>query len=107
RHACLASARARDRPEAMPLADATSFPLWVNTIIFVVAGIFVWLAGTRLSRCVGRVSEITGVEQAFLGMLLLGTLTSLPEIANVATSSYFGNPALAANNLFCSAAINL
>src|SRR5690606_35849756 len=56
---------------------------------------------------VGRISEITGIEQAFVGMLMLGTLTSLPEIANVATASHFGNPALAANNLLGSASINL
>lgn len=91
----------------MPLVNAASYPLWLNLLIFGVAAVFVWLAGTRLSRYLGRVSEITGIEQAFVGMLMLGTLTSLPEIANVATASYFGNPALAANNLFGSAAINL
>lgn len=91
----------------MPLTDASSYPLWVNLAIFMGAGGFVWLAGTQLSRCLGRVSEITGIEQAIVGMLMLGVLTSLPEIANVVTASHFGNPALAVNNLFGSAAINL
>jgi len=91
----------------MPLVDAASHPLWVNLTIFLVAAVFVWLAGTRLSRYLGRISEITGIEQAIVGMLMLGVLTSLPEIANVATASHFGNPALAANNLLGSAAINL
>lgn len=91
----------------MPFTDASSYPLWVNLLVFAIAGAFVWLAGTRLSRYLGLVSEITGIEQAVVGMLMLGTLTSLPEIANVATASYFGNPALAANNLLGSASINL
>jgi len=91
----------------VPLTDASSYPVWVNLVIFAIAGALVWLAGTRLSRYLGRVSEITGIEQAVVGMLMLGTLTSLPEIANVATASYFGNPALAANNLLGSASINL
>ncbi len=91
----------------MPLVHASSYPLWVNLTIFFIAAVFVWLAGTRLSRYLGRISEITGIEQAIVGMLMLGVLTSLPEIANVATSSHFGNPALAANNLLGSAAINL
>lgn len=91
----------------MPLVDASSHPLWINLTIFAVAAVFVWLAGTRLSRYLGRISEITGIEQAIVGMLMLGVLTSLPEIANVATASYFDNPALAANNLLGSAAINL
>lgn len=91
----------------MPLVHASSYPIGVNLAIFGVAAVFVWLAGTRLSRCLGRVSDITGIEQAFVGMLMLGTLTSLPEIANVATAAHFGNPVLAANNLLGSAAINL
>ena len=91
----------------MPLTDASSYPLWANALLFAVAGAIVWFAGTRLSRYLGEVSEITGIEQATVGMLMLGTLTSLPEIANVATSSYFDNPALAANNLLGSASINV
>jgi cation:H+ antiporter len=40
-------------------------------------------------------------------MLLLGSITSLPEIANVTTSSWTGNPSLAINNLLGSASINV
>jgi cation:H+ antiporter len=40
-------------------------------------------------------------------MLLLGGITSLPEIANVLTASTRGVPALAVNNLLGSAAINI
>jgi cation:H+ antiporter len=47
------------------------------------------------------------MDEAFAGMLFLGIITSLPEIANVVTASVIGNPQLAVNNLLGSASINL
>ena len=91
----------------MPLADAASQPLWVTVAIFAAAAALIWASGTRLTAYVAAIGDRTGIEQAFLGMLLLGGLTSLPEIANVVTSSYYGNPALAVNNLLGSASINV
>jgi cation:H+ antiporter len=91
----------------MPLTDATAFPLWINIVVFAAAGAIVWGAGTRLVGYLGRISQITQIEQAFIGMFVLGLITSLPEVANVLTSSYFGNPALAVNNLLGSASINM
>jgi cation:H+ antiporter len=91
----------------MPLADAASQPLWLNIAIFAAAAAMVWAAGTRLARYLAAIGDATGLEQALVGMLLLGTLTSLPEAANVVTSAHFGNPALAVNNLLGSAAINV
>lgn len=91
----------------MPLADAASHPLWVNATIFVVAALVVWLAGVRLTRHLDAIAVRTNMDHAFVGMLLLGGITSLPEMANVATASSMGNPALAVNNLLGSAAINV
>ena len=58
-------------------------------------------------RYLDAIAVKTGLGQAFVGMLLLGTITSLPEIANVMTSSWTGNPSLAINNLLGSASINV
>ena len=66
---------------------------------------FIWVAGTRLVRYLDAIAVKTGLGQAFVGMLLLGSITSLPEIANVMTSSSMGNPSLAINNLLGSASI--
>jgi len=92
---------------AVPLAAAQDYPLWLNGLIFIAAAIVIWLAATRLVRYVNAIAVQTGVGEAFAGMLLLGGITSLPEIANVATSSWIGNPALAINNLLGSASINV
>ena len=91
----------------MPLSAAQDYPLWINSLIFLVAAVFIWFAGTRLVLYLDAISVKTGLGQAFVGMLLLGTITSLPEIANVMTSSWTGNPSLAINNLLGSASINV
>jgi cation:H+ antiporter len=91
----------------LPLADAQDYPLWLNVLVFLVAAIAVWNAGTRLTRDLDRIAGIARLNEAFVGMLLLGGITSLPEIANVATSATMGNPRLGINNLLGSAAINV
>ncbi|WP_425487071.1 hypothetical protein [Microvirga makkahensis] len=59
----------------------------------------VWWAGTRLTGYLDAIADRTGIGQAFAGMLLLGGITSLPEIAAASTSSWTGNASLAINNL--------
>ncbi|MEZ5786041.1 MAG: sodium:calcium antiporter [Xanthobacteraceae bacterium] len=85
----------------------TDFPLWLNGLGFLVAAVLVWVFGTRLTLDVDKIAELTGIGRAFAGMLLLGTVTSLPEVASVTTSAVTGNPALATNNLLGSVAINV
>lgn len=82
-------------------------PLPANLAIFAVSAAVVWFAGTRLAALVDRLAELTGIGQAFAGMLLLGGITSLPEIATVGTASWTGNPDLAVSNLLGSAAANI
>lgn len=75
--------------------------------LFAAAAIAVWFAGSRLARYVDALTNKTGLGQAFMGMLLLGGITSLPEVAAVSTSAATGNAALAVNNLLGTASINL
>ena len=91
----------------MPLAAADQYPIWANALVFAAAAFVVWLAGTRLARAVDEIASRTGLGRAFAGMLLLGGITALPELANCVASAAIGNPTLAANNLLGSASINL
>lgn len=91
----------------MPLASAQENPLWLNALLFLIAAALVWGAGTRLTRYLDGISQHTGLGQAFVGMLLLGGITSLPEVANTVTSALTENPRLGINNLLGSAAINV
>jgi cation:H+ antiporter len=91
----------------MSLLDFTAFSLWVNLSIFAIAAAAVWWAGSRLTRYLDVIAEKTGMGEAFAGMLLMGGITSLPEIAAVSSSAFTGNAALATNNLLGSVSINV
>lgn len=74
-------------------------PLWLNIATFLVAAAAVWVAGTRLSRYADGIAREFGIGQAVVGVILLGGVTSLPEIAITGTAAVGGNAALAVNNL--------
>lgn len=75
-------------------------PVWINLLIFSVAALGVWIAGTRLSELVEEISERTGIGKAFAGLVLLATVTSLPEIATTLTAGLIGNATLLRSNIF-------
>lgn len=60
----------------------------------------VWRAGTHLSKAADAIADRTGLGQAFIGALLLGGATSLPEIAATGSASLLGNAPMAVNNIF-------
>jgi cation:H+ antiporter len=82
------------------LLDFGAHPLWANLLVFGVAAGIIWLTGTRLATYADAIAERTGLGKAFIGLVLLATATSLPEIGTTATASLTGNAALAVNNIF-------
>lgn len=84
----------------MKLLNLQSLPVWLNLAVFGASAVIVWLAGSRLSRYADVIAERTNAGRAFVGALLLGGLTSLPEVATTLTASLGGNAPLAVNNLF-------
>ncbi len=84
----------------MGLVDFTSLSMGVNLALFAVAGVVVWIGGTKLAHYVDRIGRRTGLGQAFLGVALLGISTSLPEIATTLTGAVIGNAPLVTGNLF-------
>lgn len=81
--------------------------LWANISLFLVTAGVVWFAGTRIARYADTIAKSTGIGQAAIGLLLLGGVTSLPEIAVTATAGWIGNAALAVNNLLGSIALQV
>ena len=79
--------------------------IWIE---FLGGAALIILAGTRLSRYADLVSERTGLGGAFIGFILLATVTSLPELAVSATSIIaVGSPDLAVGGLLGSNTFNL
>lgn len=91
----------------MNLGDFSGLGLPANLAVFAVAAGIVWFAGYKLAQYLDAIADKTGWGEAFVGMLLMGTITSLPEMAAVSTSAYVGNAALATNNLLGSVSINV
>ena len=75
-------------------------PLWVNLAIFAAAAAAVWFAGIRLAALADAIAERTHLSRAFLGLILLGVATSLPELATTISGALIGNARLVAGNLF-------
>lgn len=73
--------------------------LWILIAGFVVSAGAVFMAGTRLSRYADAIARQTGIGHALIGVVLLGGVTSLPEIAVSGSAAFGGHAALAVNNL--------
>lgn len=90
--------------------DVLSFqdrPLWLAIAVFCVSAAAVWWSGGRLAHDANRVSAVTGIGRAAVGMVLLGGITSLPEIATSLTAAIGGSADLAVNNLVGGVAFQL
>ena len=84
--------------------DFAGWPLWLDAAVFAASAAVVWFAGSRLAGYVDEISDRTGLGEAFAGMLLLGGITSLPEVAVSTTASLTGEAVLAVNNVLGSVA---
>lgn len=89
------------------MLEFQSYPLWTNVTVFAVAAAAVWWAGSRLTRYADDISRITGLGQAVIGMLLLGGITSLPEIAVSVTAAASGSSDLGVSNLLGGVALQV
>lgn len=85
--------------------DKLSLPML--NLLFVGAAYVVWVAGTRLPNYAASIAAKTGIGQVFAGMLLLGSITTLPELATSLSAAGLGAPHLALNNVLGSAAFNI
>lgn len=87
--------------------NAEGLPIAANIALFMAAGALVWLAGSRLARYADAFAEKTGIGRVAVGMILLGSVTSLPEITIATTSTLQGAPMLSITDVLGSAALNV
>lgn len=87
--------------------DFSTFSVWTNLAIFGAAAVVVWIAGTRLAGYADAISERTQLSKAFLGLILLGVATSLPEIITTITAALLDNASLVTGNLFGGVALQI
>lgn len=68
-------------------------------VVFTLAGIATWIAGSFLSKATDVLDGRFGLGDAVGGMLLLGLAGSLPELAITASAALSGHLSLAVGNL--------
>lgn len=80
---------------------------WMNAAAMAAAAAVIWPMGARLARLADVFAERSGLGGGLTGLLLLGGLTSLPELAVAVTATLTGAPLLSVNDVLGSAAINV
>ena len=80
----------------MSLAGLSLFAL---VPLFLTGAVLVWFAGARLAGYADTISQRSGIGQATIGVILLGAVTSLPEITTTSVAVISDNPRMAVNNL--------
>ncbi len=76
-------------------------------LFFLILSFTIWQAGSRLTQEVDALSEETGIGKGFMGVFLLGLITSLPELFSTITAGFIANPDLGLGNIYGSNVFNL
>jgi cation:H+ antiporter len=80
-------------------------PTWLNFAICIAA---IGLAGERLSRYGDVIAEKTGLGRSWVGLILLATVTSLPElVTGISAVTIAGVPDIAVGDVLGSCVFNL
>jgi cation:H+ antiporter len=89
------------------MLDFQSLSPAANALLFVVAAALVWWAGTKLTAYADVISERLGGKPALIGLVLLGAVASLPEMATTITAASFGHAPMAVNTLLGGISVTL
>ncbi len=80
----------------------------VAVVGFVVCAAAIFLAGGRLSRYGERIAQLSGWGSAWVGLILMASVTSLPELlVGISSSAVVGSADLAVGDVLGSCALNL
>lgn len=85
----------------------------MSSLVFTITGFitcvaFILLGGSRLSKYGDIIADLTGIGKAWLGLVLMGAITSLPElITGVSSILIIDAPEIAVGDVMGSCAFNL
>jgi cation:H+ antiporter len=75
---------------------------------FTICAIIIFFAGKKLSYYGDQIAGLTGMGRAWIGIILMASVTSLPELAvGISSSAMIKSADLAVGNIFGSCAFNL
>jgi cation:H+ antiporter len=76
----------------------SSWPLWADVAVFLIAAGSIALAGSKMASLGDRLADRTGIGEAMTGTIFLGMSTSIPGLVASITAAIEGRPALALSN---------
>jgi len=80
----------------------------LSWLFFLLAAVCVFYAGSKLTQYGEELAEQSGLAHGFIGVVLLGFITSLPElVSTIGASTLVHSPNLALGNIFGSNSCNL
>lgn len=83
-------------------------PCPMSYLGFTLCALVIFFAGSRLSKYGDMFAELTGMGKAWIGLILMATVTSLPELmVGISSSAIVGSADLATGDIFGSCAFNL
>lgn len=82
-------------------------PLWQAVVGFLVAAAIIVVAGPYLAEAAGKIAELSGLGDTFVGTTLVALCTSLPELSASYAAIRLGAFDLAVGNVFGSNAFNM
>lgn len=82
-------------------------PTWSLFAEFFVAGFIVIVAGSRFAKQADAIADRYNLGGGLVGLILLATVTSLPELITSATATHLGNVDLALGGIFGSCCFNI
>lgn len=82
--------------------------LFFNILGFTICAAIIIYSGTQLSYYGDKIAELTGLGRAWVGLILMSSVTSLPElITGISSVAIVNAPNLAAGDIFGSCVFNL
>jgi cation:H+ antiporter len=75
-------------------------PIWLNLAIFAAVAAGVWFSGTALARSADAISQKLKLNASLVGLVLLASATSLPEMATTLNAALLPDADLVLTNLF-------
>ncbi|HSK13115.1 MAG TPA: hypothetical protein VK907_07850 [Phnomibacter sp.] len=82
--------------------------MWLHVLGFVCCAFIILVAGRRLSFYGDRLAGLTGMGRAWIGLVLMAAVTSLPELmVGISSSALVVQPDLAVGNILGACALNL
>lgn len=89
------------------LLFGADLPTWALFIELILAGGMVIFAGARLTRLADTLADRLNLGSGWIGLILLATVTSLPELIAGSTATAIGNVDLALGGIFGSCSFNI